>query len=97
MGKRKPEGETVVLKAISSLQGARYVEIAESREQNEAFVFDWLANRVLRHRPAGVIDADQARPRPPPCTCAPPPGDRGRTRRVRARPGAGRRSPPRRP
>ncbi|MFJ5138671.1 glycoside hydrolase family 108 protein [Streptomyces sp. NPDC088707] len=46
MTKRKPQGETVVLKAISSLQGARYIEIAESREQNEAFVFGWLANRV---------------------------------------------------
>ncbi|MFE3431197.1 glycoside hydrolase family 108 protein [Streptomyces sp. NPDC059171] len=46
INKRKPQGETVMLKAISSLQGARYIEIAESREQNEAFVFDWLANRV---------------------------------------------------
>ncbi|MFJ4703679.1 glycoside hydrolase family 108 protein [Streptomyces anulatus] len=46
MDKRKPQGETVILKAISSLQGARYIEIAESREQNEAFVFDWLATRV---------------------------------------------------
>ncbi len=44
--KRKPQGETVILKAISSLQGARYIEIAEAREQNEAFVFDWLATRV---------------------------------------------------
>ncbi|MCX4735778.1 glycoside hydrolase family 108 protein [Streptomyces sp. NBC_01363] len=46
MNKRKPQGETVILKALASLQGARYVEIAESREQNEAFVFGWLANRV---------------------------------------------------
>lgn len=44
--KRKPQGEMVMLKAISSLQGARYIEIAESRDQNEAFVFDWLATRV---------------------------------------------------
>lgn len=44
--KRKPQSEAVILKAISSLQGARYIEIAESREQNEAFVFNWLAIRV---------------------------------------------------
>ncbi|MFI9332183.1 glycoside hydrolase family 108 protein [Kitasatospora sp. NPDC052868] len=44
--KRKPLGETVLLKAISSLQGARYIEIAESRDQNEKFIFGWLANRV---------------------------------------------------
>ncbi len=46
MNKRKQQGEVVLLKAFSSLQGARYIELAESREQNEAFVFGWLANRV---------------------------------------------------
>lgn len=46
MNKRKQQGETVILKAFSSLQGARYIELAENREQNEAFVFGWLANRV---------------------------------------------------
>ncbi|WP_282688624.1 MULTISPECIES: putative peptidoglycan-binding domain-containing protein [unclassified Streptomyces] len=44
--KRKPQGETVLLKAISSLQGARYIEIAESREENEKYIFGWLATRV---------------------------------------------------
>ncbi|MGW9122970.1 putative peptidoglycan-binding domain-containing protein [Streptomyces sp. NPDC055663] len=46
MGKRKAEGETALLKAFSSLQGARYIELAENREQNEVFVFSWLVNRV---------------------------------------------------
>ncbi len=46
MNKRKQQGEVVLRKAFSSLQGARYIELAESREQNQAFVFGWLANRV---------------------------------------------------
>ncbi len=46
MNKRKQQGETVLLKAINSLQGMRYIELAETREQNQAFVFGWLANRV---------------------------------------------------
>ena len=46
MQKRKAQGEMVLLKALSSLQGARYIELAESREQNQAFVFGWIANRV---------------------------------------------------
>ncbi|MEU8672659.1 putative peptidoglycan-binding domain-containing protein [Streptomyces anulatus] len=46
IGKRKQQGETVLLKALASLQGARYIELAEAREANEPFVFDWLANRV---------------------------------------------------
>ncbi|WSB38966.1 hypothetical protein OG949_40095 [Streptomyces scopuliridis] len=46
INERQPQSETVILKALASLQGARYIEIAESRGQNEAFVFDWLTNRV---------------------------------------------------
>ncbi|MFJ1597239.1 glycoside hydrolase family 108 protein [Streptomyces sp. NPDC088261] len=46
MTKRTAEGEMAVLKALTSLQGARYIELAENREQNEAFVFGWLVNRV---------------------------------------------------
>ncbi|MGW4891545.1 glycoside hydrolase family 108 protein [Kitasatospora sp. NPDC004240] len=44
--KRKASGEMALLKALTSLQGARYIELAENREQNEAFVFGWLVNRV---------------------------------------------------
>ncbi len=46
INKRKQQGETVLLKAINSLQGMRYIELAETRVQNQAFVFGWLANRV---------------------------------------------------
>ncbi|KAF9579035.1 hypothetical protein BGW38_004882 [Lunasporangiospora selenospora] len=46
LAKRKPQGATVLLKALKCLRGARYIELAEGRQQNEAFVFGWLANRV---------------------------------------------------
>lgn len=39
-------GEKVMLKALNCLQGARYIELSESREANETFVNGWLANRV---------------------------------------------------
>jgi lysozyme family protein len=39
-------GEAVILKALNALQGARYIELAESRAANEAFLYGWLANRV---------------------------------------------------
>ncbi|MGE8142316.1 glycoside hydrolase family 108 protein [Novosphingobium sp. NPDC080210] len=38
--------ETVLLKALNCLQGARYISLAESRPTNEAFLFGWLMNRV---------------------------------------------------
>lgn len=43
---RGEEGETVLLRAINCLQGARYIGIAESRPANEAFVYGWLRTRV---------------------------------------------------
>ena len=39
-------GETVLLKAIEALQGARYIDLAERRPANEAFLYGWLANRI---------------------------------------------------
>lgn len=44
--RRNDGGETVLLRALNSLQGARYIELAERREKDEAFVFGWLKNRV---------------------------------------------------
>lgn len=44
--KRGKSGETVVLRALNALQGARYIELAERREKDEEFVFGWLLNRV---------------------------------------------------
>lgn len=40
------DAETVLLKGLNCLQGARYVELAEGRKANEAFLFGWLMNRV---------------------------------------------------
>lgn len=44
--KRGKAGETVLLRALEALQGARYIEIAEARPANESFVFGWLAQRI---------------------------------------------------
>ncbi len=43
---RGASGETVLLKAIEALQGARYIDLAERRPSNEAFLYGWLANRI---------------------------------------------------
>lgn len=44
--KRGKLAEKVMLRALNSLQGARYISITEAREQNESFTFGWFANRV---------------------------------------------------
>lgn len=38
--------EGVLLKMLNCLQGAFYVELAERREKDEAFIYGWFANRV---------------------------------------------------
>ncbi|MBV9842374.1 MAG: hypothetical protein JOY99_12740 [Sphingomonadaceae bacterium] len=43
---RGPAGETVLIRAVDALQGARYVALAEARPADEAFLYGWLANRV---------------------------------------------------
>lgn len=43
---RGRNGEAVLLKAVEALQGARYIDLAESRPANEAFLYGWLANRI---------------------------------------------------
>lgn len=43
---RGTAGVNVLLKALNSLQGARYIEVAEQRPANEAFEYGWLANRI---------------------------------------------------
>jgi lysozyme family protein len=43
---RPTDGELVMLRALNALQGAFYIELAEKREKDEAFVFGWLKNRV---------------------------------------------------
>ena len=44
--KRGRAGETVLLRALDALQGARYIELAEGRAANESFVYGWLAHRL---------------------------------------------------
>jgi lysozyme family protein len=44
--KRGAGGEAVLLKAVEALQGAHYINIAEARPSQEAFVYGWLANRI---------------------------------------------------
>jgi lysozyme family protein len=44
--KRGSAGESVLLKAVEALQGAHYLNIAEARPSQEAFVYGWLANRI---------------------------------------------------
>jgi len=38
---------TVLITALNCLQGARYIELAECWEKNEAFVYGWMKARVL--------------------------------------------------
>lgn len=46
LARRGARSESVLLKAIESLQGERYVSITERRPANEAFLYGWLANRI---------------------------------------------------
>lgn len=46
LARRGKQGEVVLLRALNSLQGAFYINLAEQRPKDEAFVFGWLANRV---------------------------------------------------
>lgn len=39
---RGHDGVTVMLKALNSLQGARYIELAEGRPANEEFAYGWF-------------------------------------------------------
>ena len=43
---RGAAGEAVLLKALDALQGERYVQLAEQRPANEAFLYGWLAGRI---------------------------------------------------
>ncbi|UAN65907.1 glycoside hydrolase family 108 protein [Serratia sp. JSRIV006] len=43
---RGKEGESVLLKALNCSQAARYLELAEQRPANEAFLYGWVKERV---------------------------------------------------
>lgn len=42
----RKQGESVVLKALNCLQGNKYIELAEKRKKDKAFINGWLINRV---------------------------------------------------
>lgn len=43
---RGAEADSVMLKALDCLQGARYIDIARTRLANEAFLYGWLRTRI---------------------------------------------------
>lgn len=46
LDQRGYSGEVVIARALNCMQGARYLEITEKRQTNEAFYFGWMLNRV---------------------------------------------------
>lgn len=46
MAVRQKLGETVLLKALNSLQAEYYIRISEHRQEDEDFVFGWINQRV---------------------------------------------------
>lgn len=46
LGHRGKQGELVLLRMLNSLQGARYIELAEKSASQESFIHGWFANRV---------------------------------------------------
>lgn len=46
LDKRGETGEIVLLTMLNSLQGARYIDIAQNNEKQEAFIYGWFRTRV---------------------------------------------------
>lgn len=44
--KRGREGETVLVRTLNIMQGARYIEITKTRPANETFFFGWVLHRI---------------------------------------------------
>jgi lysozyme family protein len=44
---RKSQGELVMTRALTCLQGAFYINLAERRPKDEDFVYGWILNRVV--------------------------------------------------
>ena len=47
---RGPAAEAVLIRTINALQGERYLRLAETRLANEAFLYGWLAHRIVAPR-----------------------------------------------
>lgn len=45
----KQREEIALLHALNCLQGTFYIELAQRREKDEAFIYGWLLNRVMIH------------------------------------------------
>jgi lysozyme family protein len=43
---RARHGERILMNALEALQGERYLDLAERRPANEAFLYGWLTNRL---------------------------------------------------
>lgn len=48
LNKRGSDGEKVLLCAMNCQQGVYYIERTEARQQNEAFAYGWMRERVMR-------------------------------------------------
>ena len=46
LAKRGKEGETVLVRTLNIMQGARYIELTKTYEKNETFFYGWILNRV---------------------------------------------------
>lgn len=46
LNKRGSDGEQVMVRGLNCMQGSRYLELAEKRQPNRAFIYGWLKNRV---------------------------------------------------
>jgi lysozyme family protein len=46
LSKRGAEGETVLLRAVNCLQGAKYIALAEQNAKDRRFVYGWIAQRI---------------------------------------------------
>lgn len=46
VARRGQQGCTVLLRMLNALQGAHYIQLAEARDKDEAFVYGWILNRV---------------------------------------------------
>lgn len=43
---RRKSDDATLVKALNCLQGAYYIDLAERREKDRAFIYGWLKNRV---------------------------------------------------
>lgn len=47
LNKRGHDGETVLLRALNSLQCARYIDLTRANVKNATFIYGWILNRVV--------------------------------------------------